>query len=545
MRQLFTEISFTPEFPLGGLEPGDYFVPQDYFQHERVFSTPPDGSFVIEGINVEANGAQVIYARSARFPSKIVKVFGDNQTTVVGTPCESPFLLRILDQNDGPLEGIQVAWGVVSGIGELSEQYTVTGDDGTVGTRLILGRTSGDVIVRATALTQTGDPLTADFRVSATERQLASLVVLTGNNQAGVVGRELQGSLQVLALDQNEEVLPNVPVTFMVTGGEGRVSTSTAVTANNGVGLTRWTLGPVSGANTLTASAGGETVDFVANAESVSFQLSIGDGDNQQGIENTILPRPLEVVVENQLGERVANEFVTWAVTGGGGRLLTSSVVLTRDDGTASVEWQLGDEIGAQTVSASVGDGDTEQTLSFSATVSELDFQLVKVSGDAQSGGAGQELGVPLQVRVVNQFGDPVPYQQLTFTVQTGDGVVPHFVISDRNGLAEAVWRLGTSLGSQSVQVALGTDTVIFTATSVAVSYVIQKISGEGVSLYHTDVRPVPLSVRVTDSTGDVAGFTQVDWTVVSGNGSLEYISTWTNASGIASVDFTPASRSH
>ena len=551
LRQLLSEITFTPEYPLHGLEPGDYFVPQEYFDDGRSFDLPPDGSFVIQGINVEANGSQVIYASHAKFPTTLTKVFGDAQTTVVGTECESPFVLRVLDQNDGPLENVQVAWGVHTGVGQLSEQYTQSDNDGAVASHLTLGRTSGDAVVRATALVPDGEPLTADFSVTATQRELASLVILTGNNQAGVVGRELQGSLQVLALDQNEEVLPNIPVTFNVTGGEGRVSSSVAVTQNNGVALTRWTLGPTDGENTLTATAGemledssrgdsqAQSLTFTATANEVEYALSAGDGNNQQGISGGILARPLEVIAENQLGERVANEFITWSVLTGGGRLLTSTVVRTNADGSATVEWQLGDETGAQTIEASIGDGDSEQTLVFTATASELDLQLIKVSGDTQTAGAGHELGVPIQVRVVNQFGDPVPYQQLTFTADS-EGVVPQFVISNREGLASAIWRLGTSLGSQTCDVTLGTDRVSFSATAVAESYILQKISGEGVTIFHTDVRPVPLSVRVTDSEGQAAGYTKIDWTIVSGEGTLEYISTWTSAGGIASVNFTP-----
>ena len=543
LRQLFSEITFTPEYPLYGLEPGDFFVPQDYFADGRTFDGPPDGSFVIQGINVEANGSQVIYASHAKFPTTLTKVFGDNQTTVVGTECESPFIARILDQNDGPLENVKVAWGIVQGTGTLSQQYTRTSNDGAVSSHLTLGRTSEDLVVRATALVPEGvnygEPITVDFSVTATQRQLTSLVILTGNNQAGVVGRELQGSLQVLALDQNEEVLPNIPVTFNVTGGEGRVSSGVAVTQNNGVALTRWTLGPTDGENTLSASAGEESVTFTATANEVEYSLSAGDGNNQQGISGGILARPLEVIAENQLGERVANEFITWSVLTGGGRLLTSTVVRTNADGSATVEWQLGDETGAQTIEASIGDGDTEQTLVFTATASELDLQLIKVSGDTQTAGAGHELGVPIQVRVVNQFGDPVPYQQLTFTADN-EGVVPQFVISNREGLASAIWRLGTSLGSQTCTVTLGTDRVSFSATAVAESYILQKISGEGVTIFHTDVRAVPLSVRVTDSEGQAAGYTKIDWTIVSGEGTLEYISTWTSAGGIASVSFTP-----
>lgn len=70
--------------------------------------------------------------------------------------------------------------------------------------------------------------------------------------------------------------------------------------------------------------------------------------------------------------------------------------------------------------------------------------RLVIVSGNAQTGHAGQELSQPLVVRVVDDNGDPVADQVVNFRVVSGGGsTFAGATETDVNGIAQDYWTLG------------------------------------------------------------------------------------------------------
>src|SRR6059058_5071151 len=75
--------------------------------------------------------------------------------------------------------------------------------------------------------------------------------------------------------------------------------------------------------------------------------LEIASGNNQSAPINTAVANPLSVLVTDVAGAPVANVEVAWSVVTGGGTL-TSSSVLTNQNGVASVGWTLGSTVGSQ-----------------------------------------------------------------------------------------------------------------------------------------------------------------------------------------------------
>jgi hypothetical protein len=73
---------------------------------------------------------------------------------------------------------------------------------------------------------------------------------------------------------------------------------------------------------------------------------------------------------------------------------------------------------------------------------------LERVSGDGQSAPPGSALESPLVARIVDADGRPVRRMEVRWTVTAGD-VMPALSTTDANGVATAVWRLGTAVGRQ------------------------------------------------------------------------------------------------
>jgi uncharacterized protein (TIGR02145 family) len=116
--------------------------------------------------------------------------------------------------------------------------------------------------------------------------------------------------------------------------------------------------------------------------------------------------------------------------------------------------------VGAKTVRLTVR-GENKVTASTSKTiqVEELEYTLKAFSGNNQDGVLGYVLPQPIVVRLVNQLnngpGKPV---QINFVVVSGGGLITESVLTDANGLAEVIWKLGDECGEQTAEASVHPD---------------------------------------------------------------------------------------
>ncbi|HEX6042400.1 MAG TPA: Ig-like domain-containing protein, partial [Longimicrobium sp.] len=169
------------------------------------------------------------------------------------------------------------------------------------------------------------------------------------------------------------------------------------------------------------------------------------------------------------------------------------------------------------------------------------------VSGDLQTGTAGQELPQPLVAKVVDEGGRPVRDQLVNFRVVSGGGsVFAGSAITNRDGIAQERWTLGTVAGDTQVVEARAVDTrtgapiVFATFRAVARAAAPAQLAAENPDRAGTAgaALPAPLVVRVTDALGNGVPGTPVTWTVVSGGGTVQAGGT-TDATGRAQAAWT------
>ena len=94
-------------------------------------------------------GVEVVF--DDRTPTTLVKVSGDGQTGLPGSQLPDPFVVRVLDQNGDPFEGVPVTFSVIEGGGSLNIENTTTEADGFAGAALTLGPSPGTNRVSVTA----------------------------------------------------------------------------------------------------------------------------------------------------------------------------------------------------------------------------------------------------------------------------------------------------------------------------------------------------------------------------------------------------------
>ena len=166
-------------------------------------------------------------------------------------------------------------------------------------------------------------------------------------------------------------------------------------------------------------------------------------------------------------------------------------------------------------------------------------------SGNNQSGPVGEELSQPIKVLATDGNNQPIANQVVNFVVTAGGGsVFAGTALTDGNGMAAEVWRLGTVAGApQNVEVRAvapdGTKQVfgVFTATALAgVPDTIVINAGNNQSAPVSAAVAIPPSVRLADRYGNPVPSHSVTFAVLSGGGSVTGSPALSTSSGLATV---------
>ena len=176
------------------------------------------------------------------------------------------------------------------------------------------------------------------------------------------------------------------------------------------------------------------------------------------------LAEPFVVSVLDPAGAPLAEVPVSFSVTAGGGTL-SAATATTDDNGRATTRLTLGNDAGTNTVTATVEGLDP---VTFTATA-RTPHSLTKVSGDGQQGQAGEQLGKPFLVLVLDEDGAAMAGMSVTFTVTAGGGTMSSTTaMTNSSGRAARTLTLGSQPGTNTVDVSVvGLDPVTFTATAV------------------------------------------------------------------------------
>jgi hypothetical protein len=186
-------------------------------------------------------------------------------------------------------------------------------------------------------------------------------VLVSGNNQTGIIGSELTTPLVAQVLDATGTPVANQTVIFNVTQNNGTVRTvsSQAPTVTvpadtQGKAQVFWTLGMRSGpGNMVEATAAGFTgvaVFTATGSPTNAAQINMDAGSNQTGAVGQPLPHPFIAVVTDAGNNRVPNVPVTFTVKQGGGSFSGQSNITssTDSDGRVAAILTLGSQDGIE-----------------------------------------------------------------------------------------------------------------------------------------------------------------------------------------------------
>lgn len=432
---------------------------------------------------------------------------------------------------------------VPAGTGQTTQRFSnITDASGSAYTFVSFSSTAGPVVIKASApAVPNNSELNFTLYADALDPlalQYASETVLTG-----AAGQTLSKAFAVLLQDQYNNYCVGVPVQFTVTAGDGSFSRqdSIRVSSNSaGIASAVFTLGYTGATNIITASLpeqpGVAPLTFQAVAgEGIPVSISALSGDAQVDTVQQTLAKPLVVQVLDEKSRPVLHYPVRYEIIRNNGRLNNTAVTVidsTDSDGKASVTWTLGDSAGTNNNVVRVNVPLTGAPIYFTASaLPEAPTIMTILSGDNQSGYAGEELPQPLVVRVSDRLGNGREGQPVTFTVVTGSGTfagaATATVTTDAQGQAEVRFLASGKTGLHQIKAEadarLGIGAKVFANLTILPprATALSAVSGMGQEGLILTALANPFKVKVTNPFGAAVPNVPVRFKVLSGGGAF------------------------
>jgi hypothetical protein len=194
-----------------------------------------------------------------------------------------------------------------------------------------------------------------------------------GDNQQGTVGEALPKPLIVSVRTARDLPAKEREVEFVTMTGDVEIARTTAITDSEGNASIHCMLGTVPGDYLIRASlidieGEPQIEEFVATARpGAPDTLSATSPVTQPGRRARPAASPPAVRVVDRFGNPVPEALVAWQVTAGQGEV-SQALTRTAQDGSAAVEWTLGNRVGVQKLTAAV-EQPTVSPVTFTVTV--------------------------------------------------------------------------------------------------------------------------------------------------------------------------------
>ena len=306
---------------------------------------------------------------------------------------------------------------------------------------------------------------------------LASAVQIMGSQNRLVNLNSSTGDpISVQVVNSENAPVANYPVFFTAQSDSVSIpGTMPLFTDEQGVAQTNIFAGEKTGKALVNATAPGlqnSPLTFsvtIQQPENVSIS-TVGDGVFT-GAVNTHLDS-LEIKTHDQDGRAVGQISVTFQNLNTLSLALDSTGVVTNAYGKAKTSARLKEIAGQAQVIAKIN-GTSEQTLILVNVLPDAPEEILKISGDQQTGSVGDTMDIPLKIKVVDQFGNSVSQIPVSFSVLQGDGEIIGDVdqVTEESGTAFVQYKCGNTPGTHQIKVestAFEHDETIFTVNVVS-----------------------------------------------------------------------------
>ncbi len=515
--------------------------------------------------------------------NKMVIVSGKDQQQSAGLRLTNPFVVKVTDSYDNPVDGYQVKYSVIAGNGnfrnrdgfiQTSADTTISTDEqGLANIYYTAGSITGENQIKVD-----GQPALSSgskiFYPDITSAPASDVAKVSGDNpvQQAVVKSTLSNPFIVQITDPfGNSAGSGHQVDFTVLSGGGNLSGETTLsksTDSNGRAQVTLTLGQTSGTQavqvTLTDYPNSKVFFYAyANPGSAAKISSITDR-NFYGTAGEHVER-LGVLVTDIYNNAKPNHSVAFNVNTNEGLFddnSTYKVVQTDTLGQAFVNLHLGTDAAVtnRVMASSSKNASSDQLdgspVEFIGTVlPDTVFKIVKLSGDnpIQGGQIGTTLPDSFVIQTRDQYDNYVSEVLVKFLVESEGGLIgsstQYQIETDFLGKASVYLTLGQKTGVKSDTVSVSApsypdvQTVNFYASALAGQPV--KVAAVGDTTWQLQLLSQPIelqpSVLITDEFNNPVIGNNVLFKVIKGDGTVnsqDSVTVQTNSQGIASVDW-------
>lgn len=433
-------------------------------------------------------------------------------------------IARVVDARGHPVPGQTITWRSADpSIAAVDSAARLTAVDG--------GRT--------TLVASAGD-LAAELALEVYPVP-ASITVQAGDGQRATVEHRLNLPVRAQVVSRGGRPLGDVAVRFAAADG-GRLEPDADTSDADGIVRTAWTLGARPGRQRLTLAVAGRAVGTTVTADGdpspESTRLDTVETPGS-AVAGDALPSPVAVRVTDTTGAPLADVLVSWSVERGGS--ISAETPRTDSLGVARARWSLGSRAGAQRAFALVGTGRASRRLVLEATARPgLPASLTMSTGPSVRAVAGESVTTPLELRVADRAGNPVPGVPVTLRVSAGT-VGARAPVTDSTGRVSVSWTVGQTAGAQHLSASV--DGI---ERQAEVTAVVRAGPAAKLTLSHTPT-PAPgqplaqlVEVLVTDVYGNAVGGASVS--LASRSGKVVPARVRTDATGRAATRWVPGS---
>jgi hypothetical protein len=470
-------------------------------------------------------------------PAAVLATSTTTQSGVAGQQAAIRPSVSVTAAAGNPLASVPVTFSVTVGGGSLSGGSTTTNSSGvaTVGS-WTLGPAAGVNTMTATVAGLT--PVTFTVTTTAPTVTPAAVAANSATSQAGSVGQPVAERPSVKVTSSAGAAVAAVAVTFAITGGGGSLTGASTTTDANGVATVgSWTLGPVAGANTMTAT--------VSGLPPVSFTATSGPLPSFTLTPSVAAAVPLGSV------SLAASDAVTWNVNGLAGGSSTVGTISATGVYTAPNKIPDGDSVVVTATLASNTAVQRTATIFFVPDVVTKDYYVpIPRVVDATSPARTRILLVPpanaTSVSFLPNSGAAVPLQSIgagvmTFTVEAGPAVAGYVTGALHNVIGRLDYRdasntqvKNTSLSLNVRDATMPAVTVTSVATDAQRSPYILNLRVDTITV-HPNAQIASRALQLLG--GDLFDFLAVIATVTTNNNRV-YIGLRNDITGIGSTVF-------
>ncbi|PYO69270.1 MAG: hypothetical protein DMD69_03370, partial [Gemmatimonadetes bacterium] len=475
---------------------------------------------------------------------------GDRQTGVVGSTLPTTLSVRVADQFNNPVAGVQISWSVVDGGGSVNPAITTSNTSGIASTSWTLGTrmtpTDSTQVVQATGV---GSPVnftgfTVPGPVSASQTTVvaspATITASTGSSASTITvtardpyGNVIRGKTVVLAATGTGNALVQPSPDTTIASGVASGTLSSTVAQGKTVSATVAGTAITQQATVTVSPAAAASLDFIVQPSNVAAGVAIAP--------------PIQVEVRDQFQNRAtaATPGIMLALNPNpGSATLGGTLPRTAVNGVATFDDITVDRAanGYQLVASSAPLTATTSAL-FNVTTAPATSIAIN-AGNNQTATVGTAVATPPSVLVRDQFNNPVAGVPVTFAAGPGGSTVSPTtpVTTNASGIAAVTsWTLGHTAGTNTLTASatgLTGSPVTFSASGTAgPATQIALNAGNSQTAPAGTAVATPPSVLVRDQFNNPVAGVAVTFAPASGSGTVNPTTpVTTDASGVAAV---------